>query len=302
MTAVIVEEPPAKSAAFTKDGRIRENAKEALVGQIERELSILLEDFNSAPSRAGMFEVGTVAEVVILGRDLPSGQRLARLIGKAGRRWMDRGLFEDVCFSEAQLMYHTMLLFQLTGQVPCDILQALSDKGMIGRSEWPVLTQLCIATMLNQSGVQLPLPETETADLTACIDKRCLRAQSGEYDLALLLTTAQLLQDRQIARLRPSLLTGVPRILPRVLLVQALRAGNWNWVSVLSFLCRRSFGLPDYLDQALRCALSEIPATSENFDLPKDICEQSEHFSRSVRALRLRGTAALAMYMDCCQE
>lgn len=284
---------------IVKSGRVREDAWEALSDLIEREMSLLLEDFISAPSRAGLFEVGTLAEVVILGRDLPSGRRFATLIGNAGLRWIESGLFEDVCFAEAQLMHHTMLLLHLAGTVPPEVLQALSNQGMIARSEWPVLTQLCSATLLNQLGVHVPLPETETADFTAWIDKRCLRAQSSEYDLALLLTAAQLLQDEAVARSRPTLTTHAPRILPRVLLVQSLRAGNWNWASVLLFLCRRSFGLPVYLDEASREALREVPATLNHFDLPKDIHKQSDHFSRSVRALRLRSAAALAMYMDC---
>lgn len=300
-TAVIAESfapAPVNAASSCAHGTMRGT----LLEQIERELEVILDDFDSAPSRTSLFEVGTVAEVVILGRDLPTGQRLARVIGQAGRRWIERGLFEDVCFSEAQLTHHTMLLLVLSAPVPSEVLQALSDQRMIGRSEWPVLTQLCIGTMLNQAGINLALPEADIEDLTACIDKRCLRAQSGEYDLALLLTAAQLLQDDSLARLRPSLRAAAPHVLPRVLAVQALRAGNWNWLAVLAFLCRRSFGLPDYLDQALQHALSDVPTSWDQFDLPKDIREQSEHFSRSVRALRLRSAAALALYLDCCQK
>lgn len=298
MIADLTAELPVFAPAEAPQVQIQSGTQESLIAQIERGLSCLVDDFVSAPSRAGLFEIGTVAEVVVLGRDQPSGQRFARLIGKAGRSWSEHGMFEDVCFSEVHLMHHTLLLLQFTEDVRAEVLQALSSQAMIGRSEWPTLTQLCINTLLHQYKIELPFPETEIADLAAGIDKRCLRAQSGEYDLALLLTMAHLLQDRQITRLRPLLLAGMPRILPRVLLVQALRAGNWNWAPVLAFLCRKAFGLPGYLDQTLRRSFRDVPIALDHFDLPKAIREQSEYFSRSVRALRLRSAAALAMYLD----
>lgn len=299
MIAITAEESLARATLVPRSGQFQKGAQDGLIDRIEYTLGALVDDFVSAPSRAGLFEVGAVAEVVMLGRDLPSGRRFAQLLGKAARRWSEDGLFEDVCFSEAHLTHHAMLLLQFAGPVRSDVLKALSSHALIGRSEWPTLTQLCINTLLAQYDIDLPFPETEIADLTAGIDKRCLRAESTEYDLALLLTTAQLLHDRQIAPSGLQLMAGVPRILPRVLLVQALRAGNWNWASVLAFLCHRVFGLPSYLDQALRGALDELPTTLEYFDLPKGIRDQSEYFSRSVRALRLRSAAALAMYLDC---
>ena len=301
--AQIAETASCELTLFTRDGEARAAAHELLAAQLEEQLSTVLGDFEAAPSRAGLLELGTIAEVLVLGRDLPTGRRLASSVGAAAARWSQSGILESLCFTEAQLTYHIALLLLFAGGQPRDVLQALCDRGLIGRSEWPLLTQLSVSAMFFQCGLETILPKAEHADLTVRLDKRCLRAKSNEYDLSLLLTVAQLIDLRRIEQLRTLVPPGTPGMLPRLLLTQALRAGNWNWVAVLAFLCHRFFGLPEHLEHATRLALSRVDASPESLGLPPDdISRDTDYFERPVRGLRIRSGVGLALFIESIQQ
>ncbi|MBO0724797.1 MAG: hypothetical protein J2P52_04275 [Blastocatellia bacterium] len=289
--------------AFTNSGAVNRPAYEALTGDIERQLQNVLDDFNAAPSRDYLFEAGAIAEIAILGRDLPSGRRLAAPIGKAAADWARRGLLEEVCFSETLMTYHASILLLLAGEVDWSVLQRLSDAGMIGRSEWPVLTQLYISATFRKCGIVSAIPGSELADFTARIDKRCLRASSTEYDLALLLMVAQLAQLGETDGMSSAVPYGKPRLMPQLLLTQALRWRNLNWLPVLVFLCRRFFSLSPAIEEAARRTLGEVAATPGSFDThPDDLRRETEYFSRTARSLRIRSATAFAFYLDTCME
>jgi|SRR5262245_29389696 len=289
--------------AFTTGGAIDRTAYEGLITDLERQLQNVLDDFSAAPSRDYLFEVGAIAEVAVLGQDLPSGERLTALMRQAAADWSRRGLLEEVCFSETLLTYHTAILLLLAGPVDCSVFRRLSDAAMIGRSEWPALTQLHISALFRKCGIDSTLPGSELADFTLRIDKRCLRARSDEYDLTLLLTVAHLMQLSETGGMSSHIPCGKPRVLPHLLLTQALRGRNLNWLPILVFLCRRFFGLPRDIGKAARVMLGEVAATPGSFDPPPaNFRREMEYFSRSARSLRIRSATAFAFYLDCCME
>jgi hypothetical protein len=264
---------------------------------LEIQLNAILNDFESAPSRAGLFEVGVIAEVVTLARDLPSARVFVKLLGAASTRWAQSGLLEDLCFCESKLIYFSALLLSLTEQAPLEVFSVLSRHGLIGRSEYGGLTQLFISAMLSCRDENPILPQLELASLTINIDKRCLQSRTNELDLSSLMIAAQLIQLRK-GRLRPLLGLSTPGIFPNVLLVQAIRNKNWNSVSLLSFLCRYIFSMPDYLNQTSRAACITLIQHPESF-LPSMnvIHDEITLHERTARSLKLRSAIALLLYI-----
>ena len=265
-----------------------------LVVTCQAELGRLLSGFEAAPSSSGLFDIGAVAEIAVLGDGVPEIEPIRQILCDSAARWLRSGVLEDLCFPRVELTYTAALLAYLAqrsrGFSPGDmaVMKRLCEGGLIGRSEVPVLTQRLIAAYLTRCGIETDFGDLGRRDLMKMIDKRVLRVRSDEYDLLVVLMCAQLLRmEEQVQR---------PAIYPQVLLVQAIRSGNANWLPVLAFVCAQSFSLDeDIRKAALESILERMPARGELLPAPRGVGIDSEYIGRAERGLRIRSTAALIL-------
>lgn len=271
-----------------------------ILATAQTELDRLLADFQSTPSCAGLFDIGGTAEILVLAQGLSTARILTSALANAASGWLRSGLLEDIFFARSGLGYHTALLcyvaWQGCGQQDRElrVVERMFNARLIGRNESAILTQQVIGTYLSLCGIDVDLNKLGKRDLVTMIDKRVLRTRSDEYDLLVLIMGAQLL------RLKSSFcLQRKPKLFPHVLLAQAIRSCNLNWIPVLAFLCAIVYGLPTYLEvSATECLSTAVPLTAELLPPPKDIGYDSEYIQRATRGLRLRSTIALALYVD----
>jgi len=255
----------------------------------------LLDAFETAPSRSGLFDVGAVAEMVALGDVVPGIDRVRKPVCNAAARWLRCGILEEFCFSRVELSYYTALLAWLAqsgdGYSAADmsVVKRLCEGRLVGRSEMPVLTQRLTAAYLTRCGIDADFGDLGERDLARMIDKRVLRGRSDEYDILVVIMCAQLLH------LEPNLSRSRPSLFPQALLVQAVRSGNSNWLPVLAFLCAHWFALEEGLrSAALAYMLQNLPARGELLPAPQGAAIDSEYIGRAGRGLRIRSTLALA--------
>ncbi len=266
-----------------------------LLATCQVETTRLLDGFEAAPSRSGLFDVGAVAEIVALGGVVPGIERIRKPVCNAAARWLRSGILEEFYFSRVELAYYTALLAYLAQRgetysaADMSVIKRLCEGRLIGRSEMPVLTQRLIAAYLTRCGIDADFGDLGERDLARMIDKRVLRGRSDEYDILVVIMCAQLLHlEPQLARTRPSLY-------PQALLVQAIRSSNVNWLPVLAFLCANWFALEEGLrSAALACMLQNLPARGELLPAPQAAVIDSEYIGRAGRGLRIRSTLALA--------
>jgi hypothetical protein len=266
-----------------------------LFATCEAEISRLLDGFEAAPTCTGLFDVGAVAEMVVLGYAVPGIEPLRNIVSGAAARWLRSGVLEDFCFSRVELSCYTAMLACLAQRSdtysPGDmaVMKRLCEGRLIGRSEMPVLTQRLTAAYLTRCGIDADFGDLGRRDLAGMIDRRVLRARSDEYDLLNVIMCAQLLH------LEPHAPHSRPSLFPHALLVQAIRSGNANWAPVLAYLCANWFSLKDGLRSAsLRCLLENLPARGELLPAPRGAVIDSEYIGRAGRGLRIRSTLALA--------
>lgn len=265
-----------------------------LLATCRKETARLLAEFEEAPSRSGLFDVGAVAEVVVLGNDIPQVAEVRQAVCDGAARWLRSGLLEDLCVSRVELMCHGALLCYLAQQSesfrPCEmtIMKRLCEGRIIGRSEMPVLTQQLVAAYLTNCGISADFGDLGHRDFSRMIDKRALRARSDEYDLIVLLMCAQLLHLGACPK------DAGPTLYPRLLLTQAIRSQNANWLPVLTLLCDRFFQLDGGLrEAALAAMLQNLPADGELLPAPQGVGVDNEFIGRAGRGLRIRSTVAL---------
>jgi hypothetical protein len=264
-----------------------------LTSTCHSEIDRLLIDLEAMPSRAGFLDAGALAEVLILCDDIPEMKPLIQPVCDAAARWLRSGLVEDIWFSKVEFAYHAALFACLAlrgrGFSRCDmaVLKGLCEGGLLGRNEMPVLTQKLIAACLRRCGIRVDLGSLGERNLAKMIDKRVLRPRSDEYDLLVFIMCAQLLHlEPEAAHQRPSLY-------PQVLLVEAVRSGDMNWLPVLAFLCARWFGLPEYLRCAVRSTILNHLPGRELLPAPQSASAECQHIERAGRGLRIRSTVAL---------
>ena len=269
----------------------------SVVGACETELARLIEEMENAPSRTALFDIGAAAEIVVLA---PAGSQVEPLrnrLANAALRWMRSGLLEDLVVARVEFAYHVAMLAYLargaSSASDSDIatIRGLCEGGLIGRNEIPFLRQMLIHAYLSRSGVSLEAPRFPRAGLANVMDKRVLRARPfDEFDLHALLMCAQL------AQLRYGGVQSLPRTQPLILLIEAMRSGNSNWLPVLMFLCSHFFGLPEALRSSSVTMLRTYePADGELLPSPPLGQTDSKHIERTERGLRLRSTIAFAL-------
>ena len=180
-----------------------------LVVTCQAELGRLLSGFEAAPSSSGLFDIGAVAEIAVLGDGVPEIEPIRQILCDSAARWLRSGVLEDLCFPRVELTYTAALLAYLAqrsrGFSPGDmaVMKRLCEGGLIGRSEVPVLTQRLIAAYLTRCGIETDFGDLGRRDLMKMIDKRVLRVRSDEYDLLVVLMCAQLLRmEEQVQRPR----------------------------------------------------------------------------------------------------
>lgn len=255
----------------------------------------LIEDFEAEPTRSGFAELGSVADVAILGENIPEAAILGQLLSDVAARWLRSGLLEEFAFARADLACHAALLAYMAQRgagfrnAHMMVLKRLGEGRMIGRSEIPVLTQILLAAYLNRCGIDSGFGDAGRRDLSMLLDKRVLRARSDEYDITVSLRCAQLLH------LDPSSIARRPWLYPQVLLTQAMRSSNLNWTPVLAFLCGRWFSLDDLLRAAAVDALiRNLPAKGTLLPAPEAAGADNKYVLGASRGLRIRSTIALA--------
>lgn len=270
-----------------------------LLATSQAELEKLLVNFERDPSRAGFFDIGAVAEVLALSERIQAARSLTATLADAASRWLRSGLLEDAAFARVEFVYHTAVLCYLARHGKdysgADMLtvKRLFEARLIGRSELPVVTQQVTGAYLSLCGVHADFTQQGQRDLVLMIDKRVLRTRSDEYDIAVLIMCAQLLQFGA----NPS--QSRPLLFPQILLTQAIRSVNLNWLSVLAFLCAKVFGLPYWLRAAaVECILDHLPPKGDLLPWPKSNACDSKYIQRASRGLRLRSTIALALYFN----
>ena len=275
---------------------LAETISDPMLRLCHSEFQRLILELDSAPSRTAFFDVGAVAEILVLTNGIPEAEGLTRMLCDAAARWLKSGLLEDLLMARVEFAYHVALLTYLAQSVasvsPSDleVIRNLSDGRLIARSEIPVLRQHLITAYLWACGIHTDFGKLGRRNLTQIIDRRVLRARSDEFDLLVLLMCAQLLQ------LDCSRGYQGPRTYPQVLLVQAMRAGNTNWLPILTLLCRRFFGFPGPLCGAAFKSMEEsIPAPGQLLPAPPGNQIDSDYIERTERGLRLRSTIALAL-------
>jgi hypothetical protein len=263
------------------------------------ELERLIREFDSNPSRSAFYDIGAVAEVLVLSVEIPAAESLLQLVRDASARWLKSGLFEDLLIARAEFAYHIALLCYLAqdarswNPVDMEVIRDLYNGRMIARSEMPLLRQRLITAYLAQCGLRTCSGQTDTRDLARSIERRVLRARCDEFDLQVLLMCAQLHQ------LKSNDVGELPRTYPQVLLVQAMRSENRNWAPVLTLLCSRFFDAPQaLLHTALQFMQDFLPSPGQLLPPPPIGHLDSEYISRTERGLRLRSTIALALTVD----
>jgi hypothetical protein len=262
-------------------------------------LERLIREFDSTPSRSAFYDIGAVSEVLILSNGIPAAEPMLQLLREASAQWLQSGLFEDLLIARAEFAYHIVLLCYLAQDAPSwrpadmEVIRDLYNGGMIARSEMPMLRQRLITAYFAQCGLLTRSIQPENGDLARSIERRVLRARSDEFDLQVLLMCAQLLQ------LNSDEVQDLPRTYPQVLLVQAMRSENRNWVPVLTLMCSRFFGVGDALNRAALQSMRDfIPSPGQLLPTPPPSHLDSEYISRTERGLRLRSTIALGLTID----
>lgn len=266
-----------------------------LLSTCQAELAHLLTAFENKPTSSGLSDAAAVAEVLVLGDDIPSAALLWQMLSDAAAGWLRLGLLEELCYSRVELIYPAVLLAYMARcgasfSADMTVMKRLCEGRLIGRSEVPVLTQHLIAAYFTRCGVDADFGDLGRRDLVKMIDKRALRARSDEYDVLVVLMCAQLLQLEGGSALER------PTLYPQLLLTQAIRLGNTNWVPVLAFLCGRSFSLDDRLRSAAFESMIEAPpARGELLPIPRAAAIDREYIGRAGRGLRIRSTVALML-------
>ena len=267
-----------------------------LLATCEAEFAHLLADFDAAPTCTGMFDIATVAEVLVLGNGVPQTQALRQMASDSAARWLTSGVLEDLCFSRVELTYATALLAFLAqsgaSHRESDMagIKRLCEGRLIGRSEMPMLTQQLVGAYLSRCGVETDFGDLGRRDLARMIDKRLLRARSDEYDLLVVLMCAQLL------RLGACPDQAKPTLYPEALLTQVVRSKNENWLPVLAFLCAQFFSLSAGLRrEAVTQMRNSLPRPGKLVAAPQSVGIDSEYIGRAGRGLRIRSTVALVL-------
>ena len=266
-----------------------------LISTCREAIDGLIRDFETEPTRSGFSEIGSVAEVAILGEAIPESATLVQLFSDTAARWLRSGVVEEFCVARADLSCQAALLaymaqrgatFQTADML---LLKRLCDGRMIGRSEIPALNQRLLTAYFNRCGIDTDFGDAAGRDLSVIVDKRVLRPRSDEYDISASLICAQLLY------LDPNSIAKRPWLYPQVLLAQAVRSLNLNWTPVLAFLCGRWFSLDDRLRAAaVDTMMRNLPAKGTLLPAPKGTGIDDEYILRACRGLRIRSTIALA--------
>jgi hypothetical protein len=269
-----------------------------LLAASQAELEKLLDEFERSPSRATFFDIGATAEILSLDRRPEGPTPLVAMLSNAAARWLWSGILEEVAFAYAGCVYHTALLCYFAQYSdkyhPSDIktIKRLSEGRLLGRSDLPLLSREVTAAYLSRCQVSATFGVSGKRDLATFIDKRVLRACSDEYDIMTLIMCAQLLQ------LGCASYESRVRLFPRTLLIESVRSDNINWLSVLTFLCVRMFGLPPWLRSAvIERAITHLPEGVGLLQWPQSD-KESDIFQRTAHGLRLRSTIALMLCLN----
>lgn len=246
-----------------------------------------------------LIDIGTVAELTNLVLDEPLFVTSRSIIAEATMGWLRTGLLEHIMMSAGHHLYHCTLLLVNAARVgvltnqEITTVSTLTSHAMIGRSELPTLTMYAIASNLGQSGVTVELPRFPAAASRAAIDKRALRARSDENDIAALLMVCNLASDNALAA------KDLPQLLPRIMLIQSLRAENANWIAILALLVRECFGAPQPVQAAALAWLTANIEPSEHLlPVPAATQLESEFFERAPTGLRMRSTLAYCRLIE----
>jgi hypothetical protein len=166
-------------------------------------------------------------------------------------------------------------------------MKRLVASGLAGRGELPVIGLQLIAAYLAAAGIELGGSDTATRDLRLVIDRRVLRPRSDEHDI---LTLSQVAQLFMLGALTPE---HLPRIFPHTVLVQSIRQGHVNWISILTLLCSSVFTMPGWLREGATEALASHLAQATGLFPPTDgRLVENDHVQSDERGLRIRSSIA----------
>jgi hypothetical protein len=264
----------------------------------ERELEELLREFDVAPGRIVFSDLGAAAEMLILADGIDAAKPMLRRLGMACASWLQSGLFEDLLMGRAELAYHVALMTCLarTSDISTADVEGvcrLIEGRLVARNEMPMLRQQLIKAYFSACRIEADYGPSAQRDLARIMDRRVLRPRSDEQDLLSLIMCAQLLQVNQREY------TAAPRTFPLVMLVQAIRAGNANWIPPLALLCKRFFGIPRELAGAADRTMHTLAAECRGLlPCPSADVLDSDYVQRNERGLRLRSTIALALSLS----
>lgn len=127
------------------------------------------------------------------------------------------------------------------------------------------------------------------------IDPRWLRLWKIHGSINWKLKLSQSAAAGSVTRLRREL----PQLLPRIMLIQSLRAENANWIAILALLVRECFGAPQPVQAAALAWLTANIEPSEHLlPVPAATQLESEFFERAETGLRIRSTFAYCRLIE----
>lgn len=267
--------------------------------RLKNELSKVLMEFSEAPSGTGLLEVAAVAELVSVNQDSVYARDLCAIIRSHVKQWIERGLLQDLLFAEPDYAYQTALLVAFVPIHSVEGLSQLWKSGLIGRTEWPMLQQVIITSILAQgdhSGISKLL---ENASHWFDLGQLSLRSSHDERDIDALMQLAQVFKVRVSGAGEFHRSQGKSRMLCRELLALNLRRDDLNRVSILAYLGACLFECPDFLLTAARVALTSSSVCWDSFTPLQEYPPESKHEAGlTVRASTLRSALAWPLFLS----
>jgi len=264
------------------------------------ELDSALHRFSVDRTINSILDVGAVVEVLQSAPQLPSFARARAQVAAAAQQWLKSGLLPELMVMKGALSHPITLLVEIATEAPAyrsgdlDPLAAMVEGGLVGRGELPTLTLQLVSAAFSRLGITIPAVAGRAEDLRRIVDKRVLRSRSDEYDLATLMMAAQLFRAKSTPR------DSMPKVFPRIMLVEALRCGHLNWIALLALLNGHVFPqAPRAMMLGARAQLEKaVKGGTDLLPMPNPDVLYSEFLERSDLGLRLRSTLACYAFLN----
>lgn len=252
-----------------------------------------LAEMDHAPRPEILMDISSVLEVLDVDDSSPLFARARALIAQSAVKWLRNGLLENASFAAGHYLYQCSLLAfvmareNVLREGDIDVLNSLLSNGLIGRSELPLLSLRLMMANFSAAGCSVPHLDLPLGDVRNDVDKRTLRTRTDEYDIAVLLMLGRLVREEKLGDAHR------PTLLPQVMLVQAMRSENTNWIPVLALLCARNFPSSRHLQEAANSRMSDLLQHQEGLlPLPNEEALENEYVARAPDGLRIRSTLA----------